>query len=215
MKSNTNHSSNIQALHENPKVLIPTSERYRLISLFAFLTGLSFFLGLEFANSIYNPIDITKTSFDQGLTLGIIVGTAQWVIIRKYLFDKKWIIVTAVGFGISMFLGSWLTFNSVTGTSGSRFVVIWLGFASQWLVLRRYVRRSWIWLVLSLLVALLIVILWAILIPSPPINEINPIDRIQLMIIKNGIKLMIIKLSQSLIIGVTFALGLCIFDRKR
>lgn len=200
MDLDTKRSPNIQPLKEEYNKLIPPSERYRFIPLFAFLTGLSFFIGLEFATSQYNPISITLTGFDKGLPLGMILGTTQWVFLRKYLFDKMWIIVTAIGFGISMHLASWLALNFVAGASGSVFVILWLGFASQWIVLRRYVKRSWVWLFLSLFSALLIAILWAILVPSP--------------FIINGIGVLIVKRSQSLILGVTFALGLCIFDRK-
>ncbi len=198
MASNTNTS----------QLLIPLTERRKFILFFIFLTGLSFFIGLEFVNSPYNPFKqrITGSGFEEGLILGTIVGISQWFILRKYLFSKSWILITALGWAISMFLASLVTLRlGITNSSGHVFLAIWLGFSPQWLVLRRNVKCSWIWIWISLLSAILVSTLWMLLIPNPSLTIGYSLY---------GLKILIVKISQSLIIGSIAAMGLCLFRKK-
>jgi|GEM_PF-4509983 hypothetical protein len=205
MESNTSTPSSPQSLSG---LLIPCGERRQFILLFTLLTGLSLFIGVDFANSPYNLLrgKITGAGFEEGLIWGAMVGTAQWFVLRKYRVSRAWIIVTALGCAISMFLATLLTFRlGMVDSEGNVFVALWLGFAPQWFVLSRYVKRSWIWIWISLLPAVLAATLWTILIPTSPLTEDFSLY---------GIKLLIVKISQSLIFGVITATGLCLFRRR-
>ena len=203
MESNTSTSPQFQS-----QLLIPPTERRQFALLFTFLAGLSLFFGIEFANSPCNPLrgGITQAGFEEGLVLGLIVGTAQWFILRKHLFGRGWIVITALGCSISMFLAKLLIFRlGITGSTGGVFIVLWLGFAPQWFVLRHYVKHSWIWIWISLLPAVLAEMLWAILVPTPSLTADFS---------SYGVNLLIAKISQSLIFGMVAATGLCVFRKK-
>lgn len=208
MKSSTDTSPNFQSLNGQSKFLIPPTERRQFIFLFTLLTGLSFFIGIQFANSTYNPIKnaITGTFFEAGLIWGAVVGTAQWLSLRKYSFDKNWIVVTALGCGFSYTLPDFfLSRLGAAGYSVSVFLPLWLGFAAQSFALNHYVRRSWMWIFISLLPAFIAASLWAALIPVIPWTD-NDFSFY-------GINLLVVKLSQGLILGGISAAGLCLFYR--
>lgn len=209
MTSNTNISPDSTPSNKQSKFLIPPTKRRKFIFIFTLLTALSLFIGLEFANSTYNPIKsaITRTGFEEGLIWGTLVGTAQWLSLRKYSVDKNWIGVTALGCGFSNTLPLFfLNSLGVSGYFGSVFVVLWLGFAAQSFALNHYVRRSWLWILVSLLPAFTAASLWTALIPIIPWTD----DDFSFY----GIKLLVVKLSQGLILGGISAVCLCRFHRR-
>lgn len=209
MKSNLDNSPDSNPLARQSNFLIPPTEHCQFILIFALLTGMSLFIGLEFVNSAYNPFRGAITGgigFEEGLIWGAVVGTAQWLSLRRYSFDKKWIIVTALGCAISMTLAYIFTFRlGVMDSSGNVFLALWLGFAAQSLALNHYVRRSWLWILISLPSAFIAALLWKILIPiSPLTNDFS----------FYGIKLLVVKLSQGLILGVISGVALCRFHQR-
>jgi len=209
MKSNTDTSSDSQLLDGQLKFLIPPTERRQFIFLFTIWTGLSLFIGLEFANSTYNPFRgaITRAGFEEGLIWGAVVGTAQWLSLRKYSVDKNWIVVTALGCSFSHTLPDFfLSRLGIAGYSANVFVPLWLGFAAQSFALKHYVRRSWLWIFISLLPAFIAAWLWTTFIPIIPWADDFSFY---------GIKVLAVKLFQGLILGAISAVGLCRFHRRK
>jgi hypothetical protein len=93
------------------------------------------------------------------VTTGILVGTFQWLILRNYIkHNSWWLLVTPLG----MILGSYISRfalrmadNNFYLLGNSWFVALWLSRflygviigSSQWLVLRKSVSKSWVWLI--------------------------------------------------------------------
>jgi hypothetical protein len=181
---------------ENPKpvtsiarkrFLIPPAERIQFIILFAVLSGLAWSIGTSLMR--YLTIPITGTFFDSGLVQGVFIGTAQWVVLRRYIPNKSWIIATTLGWAFSMGVYSKLVYiNEWIGVVA----FICLGFA-QWLVLRKHIKHSWVWILIPVLPSMLVDILDIASISKP-----------------NAI----VEIVQRISIGGIPAFSLCFFQRK-
>jgi hypothetical protein len=181
---------------ENPKpvtsiarkrFLIPPAERIQFIILFAILSGLAWSISTSLIR--YLTIPITGTFFDSGLAQGLFIGIAQWVILRRHIPNKSWIIATTLGWAFSMGASSKLVYiNEWIGV----FAFICLGFA-QWLVLHKHIKHSWVWIPISILPSVLVAALDIV-----SISKSNAIIEIVRIISIGGIP----------------ALCLCFFQRK-
>jgi hypothetical protein len=173
---------------DRERFLIPPDERVQFIILFTILSGLSWAIGTLLIR--YLKVPITGTMFDSGLVQGVFIGIAQWFVLKSYISSKFWILLTALGWAVSIGVSSIvLTFiNERIGI----FAFICLGFA-QWLLLRRYIKHSWVWILIPVLPAILVTVLDMGSIPKP-----NAIVEIVRIISLGGIP----------------AFGLCFFHRK-
>jgi hypothetical protein len=173
------------------RFLIPPAERIQFIILFAVLSGLGWSIGTSLMR--YLTIPITGTFFDSGLVQGICIGIAQWIVLRRYIPSKSWILATTLGWAFSMGVGGKLVSIFINYERLGFFVAfICLGFA-QWLVLRKHTKHSWVWIPISILPSVLVDALEVVSISKP--NAIIEIVRI-------------------ISIGGIPALSLCFFQRK-
>jgi hypothetical protein len=135
----------------NPSLfLIPPGDRVQFIGLLTALTALFWAFRFQITNPI--TLQITGTFFDNGLIWGLLLGTMQWLLLRRYIPSKTWILVTTLGWAFSMgfqgkFIEHWAS-------------LLFFGFLGgcQWLVLRRYVKHSWVWIFVPVLPMLPIVL---------------------------------------------------------
>ncbi len=81
------------------------------------------------------------------VTKGVLIGVLQSLLLRKYVkHNSWWIFVTALG----MILGSYIIYLLITWHINlwfSRFLYGVIIGSSQWLVLRKSVTKSWVWLI--------------------------------------------------------------------
>ena len=105
-----------------------------------------------------------------------------------------------------MFLSDHLLFSGAIAPSGSIFLTIWLGFSVQWWVLQKYVKQSWIWLMLSFLAGVLCAVTHMLLVP-------DPLDGLAASI-AIVLPYWIFELLTSIILAGCFALGLSYFELK-
>ncbi|MEL6815682.1 MAG: hypothetical protein AAFP03_12825 [Cyanobacteria bacterium J06598_3] len=120
------------------------------------LTWLAFLLSLLFVE-VGEKSDI---SLAEGLLGGLLIGLAQWQVLRPYLHQAyRWIIVSALSWGALALLHigaiGWMAPGTpnllIRGSVGLFYggyvgAVIGLG---QWWVIRRQVKRAWRWIALS------------------------------------------------------------------
>jgi hypothetical protein len=124
----------------------------------ALLSGLT---GYNFTS--YSPSLAVQTLLAVGASgaiLGLVLGAAQWLAIRRHLPGSLgWIPATAVGFAllqeVALLAEVWVDSPSIYSTLG--LVIAWdvlkalmggvaLGFA-QWVVLARRISRAWLWII--------------------------------------------------------------------
>jgi hypothetical protein len=153
----------IPIFNPRKKLLIPPNERIQFIILFTVLSGLAWAIGTSLMR--YLTIPITGTFFDSGLVQGIFIGIAQWIVLRRYIPSKSWILATALGWAFSMGIYSKLVYINEWV---SVFAFICLGFA-QWLVLRRRIVHSWVWILVPILPIVLVDALNIVTISNPNI----------------------------------------------
>jgi hypothetical protein len=84
------------------------------------------------------------------LGIGLTVGLVQWIQMRL-LIPKSgwWILATGLAWSLSLAISRWLGAGFSLDLRGAMIGVL-LGL-SQWLLLRRYFRRAWWWIVTSAL----------------------------------------------------------------
>jgi hypothetical protein len=129
------------------KLLIPANARSYFIILFTILTTIAWAFQIE----VSRRISLTHTSFGDGLIWGLLMGTLQWLVLRKYISSKHWISATAIGWGIIIQFGDigGLAINFNFGL----FVLVsplLLGLF-QWLLLRHHVQYAWVWIIVPAL----------------------------------------------------------------
>ena len=166
--------------------MIPPYERFKFILLFALLTAfgslLAAYLGTEVRNLIFppqlpsplTPLDITIPggalggAFIESTIFGTVLGTAQWLLLRKYVPTWKWIGATIVSWiaiglvgevlflsfkdtsaigAISNFLSHFKPWSFLLLQAVGLIPLIAVGIA-QWFVLRRYVRAANWWILI-------------------------------------------------------------------
>lgn len=159
--------------------LVSPLDRPRFTLLFVLATELSSFLVKFILQTLQNPALPASwqegglaSALVSGLVSGLMIGTTQWLVLRRYVPDWLWILATTAGYVILMpILQAWqhLMLNQVFPTfSTSAFVnllpepvmmilpgllgvvlatvsTLWLGLA-QWLILRQYTRSGWQWI---------------------------------------------------------------------
>lgn len=177
------------------RLLIKPFERPGFIALFILATCVSQW-GAQFVVSRptfeqaydYSPL---RYAIATGLILGSLLGAAQWLVLRRYRVDWRWILV--VGLSTTLFntlyqmLESWQLslMGSSFGLTWQGFVlygVVVLGFmmiaallpgSLQWVVLRSRVAKARWWILVPLLAALMgglpavFVTVWATFVPRP------------------------------------------------
>ncbi len=101
-----------------------------------------------------------------GAVLGAVIGLAQWLVIRKHLPRSRWwLLATSLGMAVGMFLAvvavisrGWHSWSLSVGLGQGIAGFIYVGYAvagfTQWLVLRRQVAKSSLWLLANLIIAL-------------------------------------------------------------
>jgi len=84
-----------------------------------------------------------------GTISGVIIGFFQWITLRQYLRDSKWIVATTLAYALSG-----LTYFFQTSIPHFYFGPLLQGLL-QWPVLRPHVRRAWTWIFVPSLALLL------------------------------------------------------------
>jgi hypothetical protein len=153
--------------------LVPPFQRLRFILLFSlasWLGALLVYLLLRQWRGLALPLFLREETLVgmlvYGVVAGMILGAMQWLVLRRYVPDWSWILATATGYTIwlttlqgwrklldpvllnSSFYSNPTNLAALTDLAGSTILAavcaIWLGL-TQWLVLRHYVRSSWVW----------------------------------------------------------------------
>jgi hypothetical protein len=112
------------------------------------LTFLGLPVGGYVAEAIVGPIDAVWVAVAAGAIAGLAIGAAQWLVLRDFGIDARWIAMTAVGLaaglgvGVAVFdygtsIGDLAVLGAVSG--------LCVG-AAQWLVLRDHVGASFLWI---------------------------------------------------------------------
>lgn len=112
------------------------------------LTFLGFPVGGFLAEAIVGPIDAVWAALAAGAIAGLAIGTAQWLVLRRIGVDARWVAMTSAGLavglgvGVAIFdygtsIGDLAVLGAVSG--------LCMG-AAQWLVLRRHVGASALWI---------------------------------------------------------------------
>lgn len=164
-------------IYLNPKqLLVEPFERLRFISLFVFLTLLAGLVSTHISSHLpISPLPPKPGPFSVvdnyravdasifGAVFGTTLGASQWLILRKFIPDWRWIMATAVGFsGFRLIQQVWGNWSSNYYMSGQMSLMILLALPSlvitllaavclgllQWLILRYYVRpaRWWVFI---------------------------------------------------------------------
>jgi hypothetical protein len=157
------------------RLLIKPFERVRFLILFILATGLAQWSGILIASQPSLSLLWQRSPLQYGIVMGILIGTlmgaAQWLILRRYVSDWKWIVVVSVSSVFSttiqavleMFRASLFsaTDNPLLGGGQEKISFLVAVILSsilalatlpisgylQWYVLRPYVDRArwWIW----------------------------------------------------------------------
>ena len=96
-----------------------------------------------------------------GLSLGLAIGLSQSLVIKKYLKNPfAWVFVTAAGFIIAkvgelVFLLFTFTLEDPSFNPSWILTGIFVG-SFQWLVLRKQVQKSWIWIVMNIAIGIIL-----------------------------------------------------------
>jgi hypothetical protein len=168
------------------KLLIKPFERLRFAIVFIIATILSqivaFFISAQPAFDLLWDRSQIQYGIVTGIIAGVLLGASQWLVIRKYISDWKWILVSCfvitVGTTIQTFISSWIqssiasgfalpgkelwmllaliiTFISVIGTS------LMSGYL-QWYVLRLYVTDARWWIFMPSIVAATLAVIYLV-----------------------------------------------------
>jgi hypothetical protein len=105
------------------------------------------FAGLA-ARAVAGPVDATWPALLAGAVAGAVIGTAQWLALRRVGADPRWILATAAGLAVGLGVGhAALGYGDTVGdlavlgaVSGAAIGV------AQWWVLRGLVRNSAWWI---------------------------------------------------------------------
>ena len=112
------------------------------------LTFLGFPLGGVLALLVVGSIDSALSGVVGGALAGAVIGTAQWLVLRRYLrVGFGWVLATALGVAIGDGVGALLT-GAGTGIGDLLVTGLATGIAvglSQWALLRGRVRSAVLW----------------------------------------------------------------------
>lgn len=159
--------------------LVSPLDRLRFTGLFVLATGLSSFLVKFVLHTLQNPALPASwqegglaSALVSGLVSGLMIGTTQWLVLRRYVSDWLWILATTAGYVILMpILQAWqhmmlsqvfpafstsafanrlpdpvmMILPGLMGVALATVSTLWLGLA-QWLVLRQSTRSGWKWI---------------------------------------------------------------------
>lgn len=162
------------------RLLIKPFERLGFVIIFVLTTGLSQVLTHFVSSQPAFDLLWERSQIQYGIATGIIagmfIGASQWLILRKYVPDWKWILVVGLGTtfisSIQSALDMWKEsiLSSTHGLSGQGIsplivaAVISIGAILisgylEWYVLRPYVTNAWWWIFIRLIAVLPIGIL--------------------------------------------------------
>ncbi len=100
------------------------------------------------AKAIVGPVDAVWTAVLAGAVAGAVIGTAQWLALRRIGADVRWIAATAAGLAVGLGL-AYAVFGYGTTVADLAVVgaVTGLGIgAAQWWLLRNLVAGSIVWI---------------------------------------------------------------------
>jgi hypothetical protein len=98
--------------------------------------------------AVAGPVDSTWTAVLAGLVAGLMIGAAQWLALRGFGIDTRWILATAGGLAVGLGLG--FAIFGYGETVGDMWIVgavsgLGIGIA-QWPLLHGLVNRSIAWI---------------------------------------------------------------------
>jgi hypothetical protein len=143
-----------------------TWSQWTIWSLWVILTALGDTIGLLVGGSLaylFFPADNIQFALVLGLIGGLILGVAQWLLLRQIFLDVGWwILATGIAWAIGdplgtiiVTIGKQMMPSLLAACIGSAVIGTILGF-SQWLILRKkFISTSTIWIaatILSLLI---------------------------------------------------------------
>jgi hypothetical protein len=113
-------------------------------------TALGMLLGFLPSIVLVNLLDLTFARIIVPLWAGLLIGLAQWVVLRKYLNDSSdWILAGgaswAVGFALGLLIMNGLTSTGLDGFIGYILFGIIVAVV-QWPLLRREIPNVWMWI---------------------------------------------------------------------
>jgi hypothetical protein len=110
------------------------------------------------------------------ISLGLTLGLAQWVVLRRYLSQPfRWVTATMIGYLLCLviIISSNLAGLGGMGVWNNLFLLSLIGTAigmSQWWILRRHYRRAGLWVLAT--AAGFLCFMWIILNPSHSLVEL-------------------------------------------
>ena len=118
-------------------------------------TALGMLLGFLPSIVLVNLLDLTFARIIVPLWAGLLIGLAQWVVLRKYLNESSdWILAGGASWAVGFALGL-LIMNGLTGTGLDGFIgYVLFGIivaVVQWPLLRREIPNVWMWILANVL----------------------------------------------------------------
>jgi hypothetical protein len=116
------------------------------------VTLVGFIVGGAMAKVLVGSVDAPLSSLLAGVVAGAVIGTAQWLVLRKeFPAAHAWTVATAVGLGFGLAAGAALV-SYRTGAVDLALMGAFTGLGVgilQALVLRKHVTQAWRWVLLS------------------------------------------------------------------
>jgi len=225
------HSAQLAPYPASQQFLVPPFARVRFAIAFILATGFGWFLIWFVLRSVQDPLMPAQAiqrglgaALVTGLVSGLMVSTMQWLVLRRYLADRLWILTGVVGYILLTVTleACWQRIGIITTNRqvtelfeelpASTVVVVasslrvllttlcalWLGL-TQWLFLRRHTRSN----------------LWWLIVPSIAVLLSSSFAILSILLLSAGVKLPLeINVLAAGILGTTQAIALCALRRK-
>lgn len=100
------------------------------------------------------------------ISIGVLIGLAQWNILKKYTVGIRWIFVSAIGWPVGLIIGQVIGAGLIARTGGEAVLPLVLAFAGtgigfmQWIVLRKIVSGSGLWVISNTIAWLISGVVW-------------------------------------------------------
>lgn len=129
-----------------------------------------------------HEINFSFSAFAGAFSFGIVVGGAQYVVLKKHL-DKPWlwIIATAIGYGVGV-----VFIKEMIPKRGIEWIQWFVIALIQWIYLHRQLSRSFYWILFNSLISVFLLISEYLRISEPNINT-SQVEEVRAIVLSAGV----------------------------